>query len=111
MLRIGWLVVLGCASVWGQNASLTGEWEFTLLRFDGAARDYTRVNIDANGDKLSATASRGMKLEGALRGAALDFRAFDKDGKERGTLQGRLANDQLSGEGIFDEGKDRFTWT
>jgi amidase len=111
MIRIGWFLVLGCASLWGQNASLTGEWEFTLLRFDGAARDYTRVNIDANGDKLSATTSRGMKLEGALRGTAVDFRAFDKDGKERGTLQGRLANDQLSGEGNFDEGKDRFTWS
>ena len=82
-----------------------------MLRFDGAARDYTRVNIQADGDKLVATTSRNMKLEGTLHGAALDFRAFDKDGKERGTLTGRVANGELSGEGTFDQGKDRFTWT
>src|SRR5258706_15776759 len=60
---------------------------------------------------LSATTSRSMKLEGALHGTAVDFRAFDKDGKERGTLTGRFVNDQLSGEGNLEEGKDRFTWT
>jgi amidase len=110
MNRIALALVFSYALSWAQPANLAGEWEFTLLRFDGAQRDYTRVNLEASGDKLTGSTSRMLKLEGTVHGTTIEFRALDKDGKERGTLTGRAANGELSGEGSFEGGKDRFKW-
>ena len=85
-----------------------------MLRFDGAQRDYTRVNFEVTGDKVSGVTSRSMKLEGTARGSTIELQAVDKDGKPRGTFTAHFVNGELSGEGVFDqgpdEGKDQFKW-
>lgn len=113
MTRIGFVFTFVCAALYvsAQSTNLAGDWEVTFLRFDGAQRDYTRFTLEANGDKLTGTTSRNLKLEGTVRGTEVEFRALDKDGKFQGTLTGRLSNGELNGEGTLNEGKDKFKWT
>lgn len=114
MIRIAIAITLACATAAQPSNPLeqfAGEWEFTTLRFEGAQRDYFRVTIEVQGGKLAGVTSRKMKLEGLAQGANIEFRAFDKEGKEQGTLTGRILNGELNGEAAFEEGKERFQWT
>ncbi len=112
-----WITIaalLGCAAAWAQPASLAGEWELTALRFDGASKDYTRMTVEVQGDKIVGTTSRGLKLEMAVLGSDLNIQASDKDGKFQGTWTGHVvgsAGSELAGDGSLDGGKDQFHWT
>jgi amidase len=110
MIRAALALFFACACAWAQS-SLAGEWEMTMLRFDGASRDFTRVTFTTSGGKLTGTTARSMRLDGTVSGDNITLQAFDKDGKLRGTISGRLAGGTLSGEGSLDEGKDQFKWT
>jgi len=106
------VVMLVCSAAWAQSQSpdLAGDWEFTISRFGGAQRDYTRVKIEVQGDKLTATTTRQMKMEGAVRGSSLELKVFDRDGKSAGTLTGAISGGQLSGEGTLGDDKQQVKW-
>jgi len=103
--------LLSVPAAWAQPSSLVGDWDMTLLRFDGASKDHTRVTVEMKGDKVVGTTARGLKLEIAVHGSELNMRLFDKNGKPQGTWTGRSAGNELSGDGSLDDGKDRFHWT
>jgi amidase len=109
-----WITVVALLSfpaAWAQPSSLVGEWEMTMLRFDGASKDYTRLTVETQGDKIVGTTARGLKLEMALHGSDVDIRVSDKDGKPQGTLTGHIVGTTLSGGGTLSDGKDQFRWT
>ena len=94
---IAFIALLTVRAAWAQPSSLAGEWEMTTLRFDGASKDYIRVSVETQGDKLVGTTQRGLKLEIAVHGTELDIQASDKDGKPQGKWTGHVTGNALSG--------------
>ena len=111
MTRISIAILLASASVWAQQPDLSGDWELTALRFDGASRDYTRLTISPQGGKLIGVTTRGLKFDIARNGADLTIQVSNKDDKLQGVWTGRFDGSTLSGEGSLDSGNDRFRWT
>ncbi len=111
MSRILFMAVLSCGPALAQVPSLTGEWEFTALRFGGASKDYTRLAVAMEGDKTVGTTTRGLKMEMALHGSDMDIHVFDKEGKPQGTWKAHLeGNNTLAGDGSLADGQDQFQW-
>ncbi len=111
MIRIPIAIILCGGAAWAQPSNLSGEWELTALRFDGAMKDYTRLTVEVHDDKVVGTTMRGLKLNMAVRGDDVDIQVSDKEGKPQGNWKARLDGGMLSGEGSLDGGKDQFRWT
>jgi amidase len=110
MYRLALVSTILCAAASAQPANLAGEWELTLLRFNGAQRNYTRANLEVRGDQLSGTVGE-RTAEGTVKGATVQFRLLDKEKKLFATLSGSLANSTLSGDGANADDGQQFHWT
>ncbi len=93
-----------------QPANLAGEWEVTMLRFNGAQRDFFRANFTIEGDQLNGTLGT-RSVEGSVKNSGIDFRWLNKDKKPLATLTGSLTGADLSGSGNFTDDGQRFEWT
>ncbi len=110
MYRLALVSTFLCAAAFAQPANLTGEWEFTLLRFNGAQHDSMRASLEAHGDQLTGNVGQ-RTVEGTVKGTAVQLQLLNKDKKVTATLSGTLANAALSGDGAIADGGDPFTWT
>lgn len=87
-------------------ADVAGQWNVHLVRFgdDFAA---ARIDLKTEGTNLTGTLNE-LKLEGILNADRLSITAVRPNGKEWGTLEGRVQGDEIDGTG--KQGDDEFTW-
>src|SRR5580700_3738885 len=88
-------------------ADISGDWELTAYRFGDET--YARVSFKLEGEKLTGTAF-GLKLEGTLRGDAVEFTAKRADNEPFRVFHGVLKGGELSGDAVWF-GTQKLTWT
>src|SRR5690349_7183115 len=88
------------------GADLNGRWNLHLVRF-GEDFAQARVELKSDGTKVTGTLNE-LKLAGTSEGDRVNLRATRPDGKEWGTLEGRLQGDEITG--TVKQGKDDFGW-
>lgn len=88
------------------GADVTGQWNVHLVRFgeDFAA---ARVELKADGATVTGTLNE-LKLAGTIEGDHLHLTATRPNGKDWGTLDGRVQSDEISG--AVKQGNDEFAW-
>ena len=87
-------------------ADVAGSWNLHLVRF-GEEFAAARVELKSEGTKVTGTLNE-LKLEGTSEGDRLHLTATRPDGKEFGTLDGRVQGDEIAG--TVKQGKDEFEW-
>lgn len=87
-------------------ADVTGQWNLHLVRF-GEQFATARVELKTEGAKVTGTLNE-LKLEGTVEGDHLRLTAKRPDGKDWGTLDGRLQGDEISG--MAKQGEEEFAW-
>jgi len=96
-----WLLPsLACA------ADVAGQWNLHLVRF-GDEFAAARVELKTDGGKLTGTLNE-LKLTGTVEGDQVHIVATRPNGKEFGTLDGRVTGDNISG--TVKQGDDEFGW-
>ncbi len=88
-------------------ADISGDWEFIARRMGDDS--YFRVTLKAEGDKFSGSLNE-LKLEGAVKGSAIEFSAHRPGGELFGTFHGVIEGDTLAGDAVWFE-KEKVTWT
>src|SRR5579862_2399023 len=105
-MRRTWLVVMAFPLL-AAAADISGDWEFTARRMGDDS--YFRVTLKAEGDKFTGSLNE-LKLEGAVKGGAIEFTAHRPGGELFGTFHGVIEGDTLAGDAVWFE-KEKVTWT
>src|SRR5882724_7834210 len=87
-------------------ADVSGQWNVHLIRF-GEEFAVARVELKTEGTKVTGTLNE-LKLEGTLEGDHLQLTGTRPNGKEWGTLDGRVQGDDITG--AVKQGQDEFAW-
>lgn len=69
---------------------------------------YFRVTFQTAGDKFTGSLNE-LKLEGTVKGSAIEFTAHRPDGELFGTFHGVIEGDSLSGDAVWFE-KEKVAW-
>jgi acetamidase/formamidase len=85
-----------CLPLLASAADLSGNWVVRLSRF-GEQFDVTRMELKADGSKLTGTLDNDMKLEGSLEGAQLRLTASRANGGDPAKLEGKVEGDVITG--------------
>ena len=88
-------------------ADVSGDWEFTGKLLGDTT--YVRITLKAEGEKLTGNLNE-LKLEGAIKGDELSFKATRPDGEHFGDFKATVHGDELSGTALWF-GKEQVVWT
>ena len=99
-------VLLAATTAFG--ADVTGDWEFTVKVLNDF--NYVRVTLKADGDKLSGNLNE-LKLEGAVTGDNVTFKATRPTGQAFGDFKGKLNRDELAGTASWPGISGDVTWS
>lgn len=100
-----WILAL-FLPVLGLAADVSGEWNLHLVRF-GDEFAAARVNLKTEGTRVTGTLNE-LKLEGTIEGDRLHLALTRPNGKDWGTLDGRVQGDDITG--TVKQGDEQFNW-
>src|SRR5437899_12678973 len=87
-------------------ADVNGKWNLHLVRF-GEQFAAARMELKAEGAKVTGTLNE-LKFEGTLDGDHLHITGLRPNGKEWGSLDGRVQGEEISG--TVKQGSDDLSW-
>ncbi len=103
LLPVAFFVAL---NVRAQTIDLSGKWQVTILHH--GAYDYGRVTLKADGAQWTGKMF-GDSITISMKDSAIEVRCKGDDGKECGSLKGRISDGVMHASGvIYDENS---TWT
>src|SRR6266436_5034465 len=77
------------------NNDISGTWQLTVVGPDGT--NFERIQLKADGDKISGKHGQSGNLEGTLKADKLEIKEFGDDKKLRAEFTGSVKGDAFSG--------------
>src|SRR5438105_6599105 len=77
------------------NSDISGTWQLTVVGPDGT--NFERIQLKADGDKISGKHGQSGNLEGTLKAERLEIKEYGDDKKLRTEITGHVHGDTFSG--------------
>src|SRR5439155_17213596 len=76
------------------NSDISGTWQLTVVGPDGT--NFERIQLKADGDKISGKHGQSGNLEGTLKADRLEIKEYGDDKKLRTEFSGSVQGDSFS---------------
>src|SRR5436190_22487762 len=77
------------------GSDISGSWQLTVVGPDGT--NFERIQLKADGDKISGKHGQSGNLEGTLKAERLEIKEYGDDKKLRTEFTGHVHGDTFSG--------------